>query len=57
MIYRLLYNLLIHLGLPLALLALYKPKKASPASRGALGRASGTIAADRTGEAPSGSMR
>ncbi|MFB0586142.1 lipid IV(A) 3-deoxy-D-manno-octulosonic acid transferase [bacterium 19CA06SA08-2] len=25
--YRLLYNLLIHLGLPLALLALYKPKK------------------------------
>ena len=30
MIYRLLYNLLIHLGLPLALLALYKPKKGKP---------------------------
>ena len=28
--YRLLYNLLIHLGLPLALLALYKPKKGKP---------------------------
>ena len=30
MIYRLLYNLLIHLGLPLALLALYNPKKGKP---------------------------
>ena len=30
MIYRLLYNLLIHLGLPLALLALYKPKNGKP---------------------------
>ncbi|MGB6187370.1 MAG: lipid IV(A) 3-deoxy-D-manno-octulosonic acid transferase [Aeromonas molluscorum] len=30
MLYRLLYNLLIHLGLPLALLALYKPKKGKP---------------------------
>ncbi|WP_429182060.1 lipid IV(A) 3-deoxy-D-manno-octulosonic acid transferase [Aeromonas salmonicida] len=30
MCYRLLYNLLIHLGLPLALLALYKPKKGKP---------------------------
>ena len=28
--YRLLYNLLIHLGLPLALLALYKPKRGKP---------------------------
>ncbi|MGH1410987.1 MAG: 3-deoxy-D-manno-octulosonic acid transferase, partial [Aeromonas sp.] len=28
--YRLLYNLLIHLGLPLALLALYQPKKGKP---------------------------
>ncbi|MGY3932535.1 3-deoxy-D-manno-octulosonic-acid transferase [Aeromonas encheleia] len=28
--YRLLYNLLIHLGLPLALLALYRPKKGKP---------------------------
>ncbi|MUG30604.1 lipid IV(A) 3-deoxy-D-manno-octulosonic acid transferase [Aeromonas salmonicida] len=28
--YRLLYNLLIHLGLPLALFALYKPKKGKP---------------------------
>ncbi|MFQ2224539.1 lipid IV(A) 3-deoxy-D-manno-octulosonic acid transferase [Aeromonas enteropelogenes] len=28
--YRLLYNLLSHLGLPLALLALYKPKKGKP---------------------------
>ena len=28
--YWLLYNLLIHLGLPLALLALYKPKKGKP---------------------------
>lgn len=30
MLYRLLYNLLIHLGLPLALLVLYKPKKGKP---------------------------
>ncbi|MCH7372329.1 lipid IV(A) 3-deoxy-D-manno-octulosonic acid transferase [Aeromonas sp. MR16] len=30
MIYRLLYNLLIHLGLPLVLLALYRPKKGKP---------------------------
>jgi 3-deoxy-D-manno-octulosonic-acid transferase len=30
MLYRLLYNLLIHLGLPLALLALYRPKKGKP---------------------------
>ena len=30
MLYRLLYNLLIHLGLPLVLLALYKPKKGKP---------------------------
>jgi 3-deoxy-D-manno-octulosonic-acid transferase len=30
MLYRLLYNLLIHLGLPLALLALYKPKRGKP---------------------------
>ncbi|MGY6040123.1 lipid IV(A) 3-deoxy-D-manno-octulosonic acid transferase [Aeromonas sp. AE23HZ002T15] len=30
MVYRLLYNLLIHLGLPLALLALYRPKKGKP---------------------------
>lgn len=30
MAYRLLYNLLIHLGLPLALLALYWPKKGKP---------------------------
>lgn len=30
MIWRLAYNLLIHLGLPLALLALYKPKRGKP---------------------------
>ncbi|MFC5704807.1 lipid IV(A) 3-deoxy-D-manno-octulosonic acid transferase [Aeromonas eucrenophila] len=30
MIYRLIYNLLIHLGLPLVLLALYRPKKGKP---------------------------
>lgn len=30
MIYRLIYNLLIHLGLPLALLALYRPKRGKP---------------------------